>query len=89
MDKSKALVVVQIQYEKTKTYDFISSLNQLRNFFINTTEWLKQETQVLTTSPHGIAVMKGDIISVVTNIGSPVSFLKRVIQIVTNATYIL
>lgn len=59
------------RYEKTKTYDLISSLNQLRNFFINTTEWLKQETQVLTTSPHGIAVMKGDIISVVTNIGSP------------------
>ncbi|RDB21011.1 Alpha-amylase 1 [Hypsizygus marmoreus] len=60
-------------YEKTTAYELISTLNQLRNFMVNSTGtgWLKQATAILTTSPYGIAVMKGEIISVVTNIGSP------------------
>lgn len=36
------------------------------------TDWLKQEAHVLTTSTYGLAVMKGQVISVATNIGSPV-----------------
>jgi alpha-amylase len=58
-------------YQKTDTYKLISTLNHLRNFLVNSTDWVKQETQVLTTSQYGIAVMKGDVISIATNIGSP------------------
>jgi len=58
-------------YKKTDAYGLMTTLNQLRNFLGNTTDWLKQETQVLTTSPYGMGVMKGPVISIVTNIGSP------------------
>ncbi|TFK42785.1 glycoside hydrolase family 13 protein [Crucibulum laeve] len=58
-------------YEKTYAYGLMSTLNQLRNFLANTTDWLKQETNVLTTSPYGMGIMKGSVISIVTNIGSP------------------
>ncbi|KAH0584101.1 hypothetical protein H2248_009671 [Termitomyces sp. 'cryptogamus'] len=58
-------------YEKTPAYELISALNKLRNFFVNTTNWTSQQTEILTISPYGLAVKKGDIISVVTNIGSP------------------
>jgi len=58
-------------YEKTDAYKLMSTLNQFRNFLVNTTDWVKQEAQILTTSPYGVAIMKGPVISVVTNIGSP------------------
>ncbi|KAF9459363.1 glycoside hydrolase family 13 protein [Collybia nuda] len=58
-------------YERTDAYNLMSTLNQLRNFLINNTDWLLQETEILTSSPHGIAIKKGDVISVTTNIGSP------------------
>ena len=50
----------------------IQSLNMLRNHLVNTTDWAKQETQVMTTSPYGIAIMKGPVVTIMTNIGSPV-----------------
>ncbi|KAF9001959.1 glycoside hydrolase family 13 protein [Cyathus striatus] len=58
-------------YEKTYAYDLITTLNQLRNFLVNTTDWLKSETRILTSSPYGLGVMKGSVVSIVTNIGSP------------------
>lgn len=58
-------------YEETDAYKLMTTLNQFRNFLVNTTDWVKQEAQILTTSPYGLAIMKGPVISVVTNIGSP------------------
>ncbi|EKM82841.1 hypothetical protein AGABI1DRAFT_82568 [Agaricus bisporus var. burnettii JB137-S8] len=58
------------QYQQTDAYKFIQTLNQFRNYLVKT-DWATQKTQILTASPYGIAVMKGKIISVVTNIGSP------------------
>ncbi|KAL0947268.1 hypothetical protein HGRIS_013390 [Hohenbuehelia grisea] len=59
------------KYEKTPAYQLMASLNQLRNFLVNRTDWTTQPTTVLTQSSVGIAIMKGDIISVLTNVGSP------------------
>jgi len=50
----------------------VATLNQLRNFLVTTTDWAKQETNLMTTGPQGIAIMKGPVISILTNIGSPV-----------------
>ncbi|KAF5391839.1 hypothetical protein D9757_001670 [Collybiopsis confluens] len=63
-------------YQRTPAYQFIQQLNQFRNYLVNTTSstsapWVTAETQVLTTSQFGIAIMKGDVISILTNIGSP------------------
>jgi alpha-amylase len=57
---------------KTDAYKLISTLNQLRNHFVSTSDWAKQETHLLTVAPEGVAIMKGPIISILTNIGSPV-----------------
>ncbi|KAF8894428.1 glycoside hydrolase family 13 protein [Infundibulicybe gibba] len=59
------------KYAKTDAYGLIATLNQLRNFLVNTTDWLSQESQILTQSPYGLGFMRGDVITVVTNIGSP------------------
>lgn len=48
-------------------------VSQFRNFLVNNTQWATTPTQVLTTSPYGIATLKGDCVSIMTNIGSPVS----------------
>lgn len=46
----------------------------MRNFLINsTTDWVTNQVQVLSQTNDGIAFMKGDVITVLTNIGSPVS----------------
>lgn len=59
-------------YKKTSAYEFIASLNQIRNYLVNTsTTWLTSPTQILTTSANGISIMKGDVVSVMTTIGSP------------------
>ncbi|KAJ3482123.1 hypothetical protein NLI96_g7190 [Meripilus lineatus] len=59
-------------YANTSTYQLTSKLNTFRNFLVNgTTNWLRSPAQVLTTTEHGIAIMKGDVISILTNIGSP------------------
>ena len=47
---------------------------QLRNFMINTTDsWATTPMQVLNYNDIGIVFQKGDIVTVLTNIGSPVS----------------
>ncbi|KDQ60585.1 glycoside hydrolase family 13 protein [Jaapia argillacea MUCL 33604] len=59
-------------YANSTGYQLVTTLNQLRNFLVNgTTGWLTSPVQVLTTSPNGISIMKGNVVSVLTNIGSP------------------
>jgi len=47
-------------------------ISQFRNFLVNNTQWATTQMQVLTASPYGIATLKGDVVSIMTNIGSPV-----------------
>ncbi|KJA27291.1 glycoside hydrolase family 13 protein [Hypholoma sublateritium FD-334 SS-4] len=58
-------------YAKTNSYNLMTTLNTFRNFLVNTTSWATQQAQILTTSTYGIAIMKGPVISIMTNIGSP------------------
>lgn len=58
-------------YANTTAYQYITTLNQLRNFLVKNSDWVKQETNILTSSPNGFAIMKGSIISILTTIGSP------------------
>ncbi|KAJ7043269.1 alpha-amylase [Mycena alexandri] len=58
-------------YTNTTSYQLMTTLNQLRNYMINTTDWATQKTNVLTSDQHGIAFQKGSVITVLTNIGSP------------------
>lgn len=53
----------------------VANKAQFRNFLVNTTSWATQQAQILTTSTYGIAIMKGSVISIMTNIGSPVRVL--------------
>ena len=75
-------------YAETSTYQLISTLNQVtpviqvnvalikplqfRNFLIGHTNWVNSSMEVLTSTDVGIAILKGGIITVLTNIGSPV-----------------
>ncbi|TFY81305.1 hypothetical protein EWM64_g2707 [Hericium alpestre] len=58
-------------YAQTTTYNMTKSLNQLRNYLVNSTDWAKSRTQVLNIESDGIAIMKGDVVTILTNIGSP------------------
>ncbi|KAJ7632245.1 glycoside hydrolase family 13 protein [Roridomyces roridus] len=58
-------------YTKTTAYELMTTLNTLRNFLINTTDWATQPTNVLTSTDNGLAFQKGNIVTVLTNIGSP------------------
>ncbi|KAJ2931426.1 hypothetical protein H1R20_g5722, partial [Candolleomyces eurysporus] len=60
-------------YQNTTAYQYITTFNKLRNFLVNnnSTDWAKSKTTILTTSPHGFAFLKGSVISIMTNIGSP------------------
>ncbi|KAK0448344.1 glycoside hydrolase family 13 protein [Desarmillaria tabescens] len=61
-------------YQETYAYTLIQKLNAARNFLVSNTsqtDWLTSETEILTQSPHGVAIMKGPVITILTNIGSP------------------
>ncbi|KAF9492279.1 glycoside hydrolase family 13 protein [Pleurotus eryngii] len=58
-------------YARTPAYELIARLNLVRNYLIHSTDWVTQPTNVLTVSDNGIGVMKGPVVSVLTNIGSP------------------
>ncbi|EAU88378.2 alpha-amylase [Coprinopsis cinerea okayama7 len=58
-------------YANSTAYEYITMLNMLRNHLIKTTDWLQQETTILTSGPHGVAFIKGSVISILTTIGSP------------------
>ena len=52
---------------------YLTECYQFRNFLVNgQTGWLKSNTTVLTTIHQGMAIQKGNVISILTNIGSPV-----------------
>ncbi|KAI0057115.1 alpha-amylase [Artomyces pyxidatus] len=59
------------QYGKTDAYNLTATLNQLRNYLVNNTDWATSRTQVLETAPDGISIMKGNVVTIMTNIGSP------------------
>ncbi|KAF7359395.1 Not1-domain-containing protein [Mycena sanguinolenta] len=58
-------------YTKTTAYQLMASLNQLRNFMIYTTDWATQQMRILAASQNGIAFQKGEVVTVLTNIGAP------------------
>ncbi|KIP10336.1 glycoside hydrolase family 13 protein [Phlebiopsis gigantea 11061_1 CR5-6] len=59
-------------YTNTSTYQLITKLNAFRNFLVNNTDnWLNSSMEVLSTTQSGLAIMKGPVISIMTNIGSP------------------
>ncbi|KZT44175.1 glycoside hydrolase family 13 protein [Sistotremastrum suecicum HHB10207 ss-3] len=58
-------------YVNSSTYQLITTLNTFRNFLVNTTDWATSNTSVLTIGPNELAIMKGSVISVLTNVGSP------------------
>ncbi|KAH9946352.1 alpha-amylase [Epithele typhae] len=59
-------------YANTTSYNLISKLNRLRNFMINNTAgWESMSTEILSHTDTSIVIHKGDVITVLTNIGSP------------------
>jgi len=59
-------------YANTTTYTLMTNLNKLRNWLINgTSNWLTTPMQVLSSTDNSIAIMKGDVVTFMTNIGSP------------------
>ncbi|KAJ7349293.1 glycoside hydrolase family 13 protein [Mycena albidolilacea] len=58
-------------YTNTTSYQLMTTLNQLRTYMINTTDWATQKTNVITTNQNGIALQKGEVVSILTNIGAP------------------
>jgi len=59
-------------YGNTTTYQLITTLNKLRSFMIKSSPgWLTSPSEVISTSPIGISIMKGNVVSVMTTVGSP------------------
>ncbi|KAG6379070.1 alpha-amylase [Boletus reticuloceps] len=58
-------------YANTTAYQLMSTMNQFRNFLVNSTNWVNSSMQVLAATNDSIAILKGNVISVLTNIGSP------------------
>ena len=44
---------------------------------MNNTNWAGSRTQVLQVASDGLAIMKGNVVTIMTNIGSPVSSLSN------------
>ncbi|KAF8644131.1 hypothetical protein AX16_008659 [Volvariella volvacea WC 439] len=58
-------------YAETYTYKLMAKLNRVRNYLVSSTDWLDQETRIISSNDHAIAISKGHVITVATNIGSP------------------
>ncbi|KAI9466045.1 alpha-amylase [Lactarius psammicola] len=58
-------------YQQTTAYNLTTTLNKLRNYLVNNTNWAQSRTQVLQVTSDGLAIMKGNVVTIVTNIGSP------------------
>nr|GAT52123.1 Not1-domain-containing protein [Mycena chlorophos] len=58
-------------YTNTTTYQLMTTFNTLRNYLVNNSDWATQPTNVLTSNLHGIALQKGQVVTVLTNIGAP------------------
>ena len=60
-------------YQNTTAVHLIAKLNRLRQWMIKTDNaYLTQRTSILSTTATSIAIRRGSVISVITNIGSPV-----------------
>lgn len=57
-------------YAKSPQYQFVTKLNHLRNHLVNSSDWLTSETNVLSSTPNGTAFSKGNVVTVLTNVGS-------------------
>ncbi|KAF8526445.1 glycoside hydrolase family 13 protein [Gautieria morchelliformis] len=59
-------------YANTSTYALIAKLNKFRNFLANRANscWATTQAKVLTQTSNELAIMKGNVISIMTNIGS-------------------
>ncbi|CAK5279384.1 unnamed protein product [Mycena citricolor] len=58
-------------YTNTTALQLITSLNQMRNYLVNTSDWATQKMNVLASDSNGIAFQKGHAVVILTNIGSP------------------
>lgn len=58
-------------YANTTAYQLITKLNKLRNFLVQDSTWLHSSAEVLAATEYGLAIMKGNVVSIMTNIGSP------------------
>ncbi|KAK7023885.1 Not1-domain-containing protein [Favolaschia claudopus] len=65
-------------YTNTTSYQLMTTLNKLRTFMINTTDWATQKPNVLASNKNGIAFQKGEVVSILTNIGSPAQNLTNI-----------
>ena len=51
----------------------IAKLNKFRNFMISSSSsWVTTQVEVLSSTPQSIMFTKGPVITVLTNVGSPV-----------------
>jgi len=58
------------EYRQTTAYNLTKTLNKLRNYLVNNTNWAGSRTQVLQVASDGLAIMKGNVVTIMTNIGS-------------------
>ncbi|THH04818.1 hypothetical protein EW145_g5247, partial [Phellinidium pouzarii] len=58
-------------FVKSTGYNLTTTLNQFRNFLVNSSDWATQQMEVLASNDVALAIRKGSVISVVTNAGSP------------------
>ncbi|KAH9951493.1 alpha-amylase [Amylocystis lapponica] len=59
-------------YSNTTTYQLVTTLNKFRNFLVNgTSGWLHSSAELLTADTHGIGLLKGEVVTILTNVGSP------------------
>jgi len=59
-------------YKNTTAYQIITALNKFRNYMIHSSpDWLMSPSEIISTSHIGISVLKGNVVSVMTTIGSP------------------
>ena len=59
-------------YQQTATMQYITMLNTLRNSLIQTSDWASEPAQIIAYTNSTLFLAKGFVISVMTNIGSPV-----------------
>lgn len=63
----------KVRFGLRSIYHYIFNPPQFRNFLIAShPDWVTSPSEVISTSPVGISTLKGNVISVMTAIGSPV-----------------
>ena len=63
----------KVEFGLKFTHHYILNSLQFRNFLVKShPDWVTSPSDVISTSPVGISILKGNVISVMTTIGSPV-----------------